>query len=116
MVRIEISGTDLANGRCWRKADVRKGTVQYVTIRNSRMFHNASSANRAHLKNALAASSPSSTVAETADTTTILIRFCATIDAADAAAGGGFAFVVSLAFLRFGFWDVVFAAIAFPRD
>jgi hypothetical protein len=42
----------------------------------------------------------------------MLIRFCATIDNADAAAGGGFA--VLLAFLRSGFWDVVFAAIAFP--
>jgi hypothetical protein len=62
----------------------------------------------------LAVSSPSSTVPETADTTTMLIRFCATIDNADAAAGGGFA--VLLAFLRFGFWDVVFAAIAFPGD
>ena len=52
----------------------------------------------------LAANSPSSTVAETADTTTILIGFCATIDSADAAAGAGFAFDVLLVFcgLPFG--------------
>jgi hypothetical protein len=64
----------------------------------------------------LAASSPSSTVPETADTAIILIRFCVAIDNADAAAGGGLAFDVSLAFLRFAFWGVVFAAIAFPGD
>ena len=65
----------------------------------------------------MAANSPSSTVAETADTPTILIRFCATtIDNADATAAAGFALDVSLAFLRFAFWGVVFAAIAFPGD
>jgi hypothetical protein len=64
----------------------------------------------------LAASSPSRTVAETADTTTILIRFCVTIDNADAAAGGGFALDASLAFLGFALWGIVFAAIAFPGD
>jgi hypothetical protein len=45
-----------------------------------------------------------------------LIRFCATIDNADAAAGVGFAFDALLALLRFAFWGVVFAAIAFPGD
>ena len=64
----------------------------------------------------MAASSPNRTVAETADTTTILIRFCATIDSADAAAGGGLVFDVWFVFLRFGRCDVVFADIAFPGD
>jgi hypothetical protein len=65
----------------------------------------------------LAANSPSSTVAETADTTTILTRFCTTtIDNADATAAGGFALDVSLALVRFAFCGVVFAAIAFPGD
>jgi hypothetical protein len=60
--------------------------------------------------------SPSRTVPETADTAIMLIRFCATIDNVDAAAGGGFAFDVLLASLRFAFCGVVFAAIAFPGD
>jgi hypothetical protein len=50
-------------------------------------------------------------VPETADTATILIRFCAAIDNVDAASadrGLGFDF------LRFGLCGIVFADIAFP--
>ena len=61
----------------------------------------------------LAARSPSRTVPETANTTIILVRFCVTIDIVDAAwTGGG----LVLDFLRLGFFDVVFADIAFPGD
>ncbi|WP_154070800.1 MULTISPECIES: hypothetical protein [Bradyrhizobium] len=50
---------------------------------------------------------------ETANTTTILVRFCVAIDIVDAASTGG---GPVLDFLRFAFFDVVFADIAFPGD
>ena len=50
---------------------------------------------------------------ETANTAIILVRFCLTIDIVDAASMGG---RPVLEFLRFGFFAVVFADIAFPGD
>jgi hypothetical protein len=51
-------------------------------------------------------------VPETANTTAMLIRFCAAIDIVDDAwAGGGLVFD----FLRLDFCSVVFAAIASPE-
>jgi hypothetical protein len=51
-------------------------------------------------------------VPETADTATMLIRFCVATDSADAARAGG---KVAFDFLRFGFCGVVFADTAFPE-
>lgn len=74
-------------------------------------FHNNAYANAARQK-CLAARSPSRTVPETADTATILIRFCVATDSIDAAEDGNeFAFD----FLRFGLCGFVFVDIAFPR-
>ena len=62
-------------------------------------------------KKCLAARSPSRTVPETADTATILIRFCVATASVDAAYAGG---ELVFDFLRFGLCGV-FADMAFPK-
>jgi hypothetical protein len=66
---------------------------------------------RLPISKCLAARSPSSTAPETAETATILIRFCVAIDSIDdASASGGLAFDG----WRFFFGVVFFAGMVFP--
>ena len=63
------------------------------------------------LSKMLGGQKPEQTVPETADTATILIRFCVATDSVDAAYAGG---ELVFDFLRFGLCGV-FADIAFPK-